>query len=670
MKKPPDPKKRDDKHLMVTRKINLERIIGSEENKINELNNEEVSRKIQDVVTRVNNIVFHTTHFLELYFLYLFHNKKEERPEITEAFIGFCMKVVTEESKDGRSDCRKEENFEILSKLKMFYKAHYQPLLGQKPEEQKVLSEKLENFLNYEEKDILKNIKNNIIAHFENYCKEWVNKVFQLKRLHEEINKSNLSVDDKKETKGNASFELRCVKKDLLTPLGTPYSSQSQYHDWLDEVKPNIITKSIFNEKGINKFKYDIKANTLDYLYSFIFIIDQLRIFGRNLQCIPLRSSFTPKYITIDSMSLITIMGSKKIINDDFPFMKNKQTIWQSFFNLKHKAFKRKDYVFHHMIKTDGVGASILFHRSDQNEAKTKEPKSTFTEFYVDQLDMVNFKDFKIVGIDPGKDDLIHCTDGKNNFFRYTANQRRLETKKKKYAKINEKLKLKTIIDQKSVKQWETELSFYRKCSTNFQEFKDYLSKKLPLYKKLEKYYHDKLRRKLKWNTYMNTQRSEDNMLNNFEQKFGEPKNTLVCIGDYDQKGYHMKGKEPSKGKGFRNLFRRRGYRVFLVDEFRTSLKCHKCHQDNEKFHWRENHKPIRNEETYQETILVHGLLRCQSANGCGTIWNRDVNGCLNIQMLAEKALNNRRRPLEFRRPPKIKNSRMCGEVLDSSILT
>ena len=69
---------------------------------------------------------------------------------------------------------------------------------------------------------------------------------------------------------------------------------------------------------------------------------------------------------------------------------------------------------------------------------------------------------------------------------------------------------------------------------------------------------------------------------------------------------------------------------------------------------YRENHKPKtkyqKENKTYQEIIQVHGLLRCTSANGCGSLWNRDVNGCLNIRMLAIDALSGRERHKTFRR--------------------
>lgn len=90
------------------------------------------------------------------------------------------------------------------------------------------------------------------------------------------------------------------------------------------------------------------------------------------------------------------------------------------------------------MIKTDGVGCSIIMHRSDQDPVQLRKklkklgdaPIETFEEVYVD--DVTNYREgIKVVGIDPGKDDILHCTDG-YRFYRYTQNQRRKQSKSTK----------------------------------------------------------------------------------------------------------------------------------------------------------------------------------------------------------------------------------------------
>ena len=88
--------------------------------------------------------------------------------------------------------------------------------------------------------------------------------------------------------------------------------------------------------------------------------------------------------------------------------------------------------------------------------------------------------------------------------------------------------------------------------------------------------------RKLKWNSHINERKSEDNMANNVTNKFS--KGSLYAFGDYAQynrlainflprqKIYrevlghksNMKYQDPTKGKGFRNLFVRRELNIAL----------------------------------------------------------------------------------------------------------
>jgi len=139
--------------------------------------------------------------------------------------------------------------------------------------------------------------------------------------------------------------------------------------------------------------------------------------------------------------------------------------------------------------------------------------------------------------------------------------------------------------------------------------------------------------------SYINIKRSEQKMLNRFQQIFGNKKDIVVCFGDFEQKK-HMKFKEPIKGKGMRTLFRRSGFKTYLVDEFRTSCMCSKCGEKEgrcEKFMIRKNPRPFRN-----NLSLVHGLLKCKTCDG---VWNRDCNGATNIYKLSYNAIHKVDRP-------------------------
>jgi hypothetical protein len=128
-------------------------------------------------------------------------------------------------------------------------------------------------------------------------------------------------------------------------------------------------------------------------------------------------------------------------------------------------------------------------------------------------------------------------------------------------------------------------------------------------------------------------------MINNFKKIFGKPEEVIITIGDWEQKK-QMKYKEASKGVGMRKLFRQNNYKVYLVDEFRTSCMCSICKDETgrcEKFQIRENPKPYKS-----GNILVHGLISCKN---CFNVWNRDVNSATNIYRIAKNAINRLERP-------------------------
>ena len=200
-------------------------------------------------------------------------------------------------------------------------------------------------------------------------------------------------------------------------------------------------------------------------------------------------------------------------------------------------------------------------------------------------------------------------------------------------------------IDNETVTEYETELSMYNKKTLGIPNFKEYIQEKNFINHMLFDFYNRHLFRKLKFSGFINKMKSEQRMMKNFERKFGRPEEVVVCFGDWEQKK-QMKYKEPTKGKGIRSLFRKNKYKVFLVDEFRTSCKCSSCSGgDCERFMKRKDPRPFKD----GELRLVHGLLRCKNVN-CRCLWNRDCNGASNIRICALNAINGLERPEYLKR--------------------
>ena len=154
-------------------------------------------------------------------------------------------------------------------------------------------------------------------------------------------------------------------------------------------------------------------------------------------------------------------------------------------------------------------------------------------------------------------------------------------------------------------------------------------------------------------NGYINRKKNEQKLISNFKKIFGKPKETIVIFGDWEQK-QHMKYKEPTKGKGMRMLFRQNNYKVYLVNEFRTSCMCSICKTKIgkcEKFITQKNLKPYKS-----GNILVHGALCCKNY---AAVWNRDVNGATNICIIAKNAINGIERPKYLCREKKEENEKV-----------
>lgn len=250
------------------------------------------------------------------------------------------------------------------------------------------------------------------------------------------------------------------------------------------------------------------------------------------------------------------------------------------------------------------------------------------------------------VGIDPGVDDLLFATNGdtkiitkkngnishKTTTFRYSRMQRRLETRSRKYAKIIERDKKRTKIKQKSVKEIESKLSSINLKSCILTNVKNNIKLKNETNGKLKEYYEQKMYRRMKLSGYINRERSESKMINRFKKKFGGPKEVAIFIGDWSSQK-RMRYKEPTKGKGFRKLFKKKGYDIFLVDEYNTTKKMYESGDEMEQF------KYIKKKKKHGQNtgnVLVHGLIRNKLTNNIPDIktelMNRDLNGSLNIR--------------------------------------
>lgn len=592
---------------------------------------------LEDVVVRVNKIVINTYQFIKLYLIYTIGNDDGVRfPYIDEKFIRRCMATVSTGSNRGRKpiDTKLEED------LKKFYEKYYRSLNSEK-----VDSTLLWDILAYEAADMSKNILNNIKAHYLNRVRQFINCQFGLKERIKEIEQSLLTSEEKREEIRLIRSEVRKLKDDVFNiEKCKRYSSSSEWHEWLDKYKPSLIpNKSKFDKDSVF---YDIHSNTIDYLPHMMLLNHHFEKFGlKQFHSVPIRSSIKPSYITIDTTVLIVLFGpkgKKQAMKENVCGNKN---FWNEIFDMKNKVFKRNNFVFNDMIKTDGLGTSLLFIRRDLYGKERVPQTIEVKEQYITEApnkDELNQK--KVVAIDPNKGDIIYCIDDERTTFRYTANQRRFETGTKRYNKDTIKMKETVLPRGYTVQACENILAKHNSKTCDMEKFAEYIRYKTEINERLFEHYQQEKFRRYKFNIYTNTQRSEAQMINNFRRKYGEPEDVVIAFGDHEQHK-QMKYHEPTKDIGMRRLFRKNGFQVYLVDEYRTSKRCNNCGCDVENFLDRPSKRPWRK----GEVVKVHGLVRCTNAN-CKIKWNRDYNAALNILDISNSAIVGQERPVALRR--------------------
>ena len=359
---------------------------------------EELINKINDTCYIVNKIVIQIYQFINLYLLHLYENNLDF-PKLDIEFIKAVGKTITIRN-DTRGKKPNIETQELLNKLKIFYDEHYKKCII---DDDIMNDTKLNFIMAYEAIDIVKNINNNISEHFIDYVNKFVNVSFNIKEMIKDITKNkDLTDTEKKQHKKEIYDKHRLIKKDILR-FDNKLESDKEFHDWIKKHKPNIIKKNkeYKNKKEeqlkTNKVEYDVCVNPQEYIKSMFYINKEIEKLNEEIikendkikkenniineknkkltdkikllkeknqiklyQVIPQRTNIKPLYITLDTCSIINLAVDK----NSFEYFNNVEKyqfdLWDDNFKLNKKEFKRRNYSFNYMIKTDGIGCSVL----------------------------------------------------------------------------------------------------------------------------------------------------------------------------------------------------------------------------------------------------------------------------------------------------------------------
>jgi len=692
----PDPCPDDPRSTTITLKAGLRGLLNDPDNGTIEIIITEAACNVSALTTRALQLV--KLHLLDC------HARNETLPKINYTLMLNALKVVGAQPKNARKvggvQCKRArkvggvqpknarkvggvqrkrarkvgaqpgqgKSAEARKDLATLYTEHYQALL---PADDVLPSYKyLGDALGYVASSLVASFETNIKQHYVQFVEGYVNAAWDKRGEIERIRARESTRAARDAAVSAFVGKLRAIKTDLMrvgrkVELGSP----SDAHAWVREHRVVVLPRK--RAFVGNQLAWDLERHPQDYIAPMLRMTAFLEARGARLSHVsPLRTSVVPMHITIDTTTLVRLLFNTGCFNDlhmcKSDLIKQctarKDEIWSCVFRTNRRIFHATaNYAFDHMIRTDGVSCCVMLARKDAPRRRKmtgpRLPKrKRAPEKYVDELtddEREALKGKRIIGIDPGMGNLLYCsTEDGTRQFRYTQNQRRKETKSKRYAAIELEVKQKKSVDGRTIVEWEATLSTHNFKTVNVATFKECIRAKLLVNSKTAPFYKAHLFRKMKLNGYFNRKRSETRMLQRMEATLGAPGDVVIGMGDWEQYK-HRKFKEPTKGKGFRETLRRGGYNVLLVDEYRTSVQCSRCQHEDATCHTflpmsalgQKRRRPELTEE--QLSRHVYGLLLCQQ---CGRRWKRDENGSINMARLSRRALAGEERPEYLRR--------------------
>ncbi|KAI9256066.1 hypothetical protein EDC94DRAFT_586909 [Helicostylum pulchrum] len=349
---------------------------------------------------------------------------------------------------------------------------------------------------------------NNIKAHFGKNLVVLLNKIFKKKELVAGIREELANNNVDKEGISKNLFErvyspLKRIKQAVEkkempddTDINDPYTREK-----IETVLKSYPDDYTFQRKSIF---YDVKARPANHFKAFMRIAGLFALEGiTQFACFPLRTTFIPCYMTLDSK----IVHFHILKYKTAPNAKNKFQTWGAAVKLKDKAFKsqgpERSLRFQGTLETDGVGVSVLKQNTDTDRRpsnanisrKSANVKTTDEEIentkYIEHLtrEELNEINGKCVLMDPGRRDLLYCmketsTSREKQTSIYTKMER---SKLARHFRILMK-KTKPPIVQSS----ETKLSNTKSSSVDIEEYTKYVKVRALVSKTLYPYYGNK----------------------------------------------------------------------------------------------------------------------------------------------------------------------------------
>jgi len=213
--------------------------------------------------------------------------------------------------------------------------------------------------------------------------------------------------------------------------------------------------------------------------------------------------------------------------------------------------------------------------------------------------------------------------------------------------------KLRKIKETVEILNIQKELKKYNMKTCKYEKYKNNLIERNKILDKLFNFYNKKFYRNLNFKKYINTQKSEDQLIKKIksfykeiDEETGKEKEIVLIYGNWSRKS-QMKYSAPTPNIGIRRKLGKE-FNLYLIDEYKTSKLCNTCKCETENRIIKKEKKNVIIEPNRRQ-YKQHSLLSCKNFK-CNKLWNRDVNGSLNILEIGISIINNNGRPICFQR--------------------
>jgi len=457
-----------------------------------------------------------------------------------------------------------------------------------------------------------------------------------------------------KDARTARKLALMQAANDVCRPPTEPKRSPAAYHAWVVTTRAALGIDTAVCDWNGKPLLYHLKAKPHRFLKATQLMSAAQHAAGRKAFALfPLRRAHVPRHVRFDKKVLDDVLGlghgaakvkanralgpdpdapigrAAKRKRDDPSLLAEKAAVFDRVLDLKRAHVHRRHH-FAFAFTTDGVSLHLNMEKPPKNAAPPQLPQLPRRGIHsIDALKAAAraADDLHVVGIDPGKRELVVCVDAHNPkhapVVRYTLAQRRRDLRTRQYADLNKRGKPEAVTDA------EQQLSLHASKAPSLTEYARFSAERRALLRahaEIVGFYADVAFRERRRKSKIKAQQSEARLVKRIRgmHHADDERQLVLAYGSWGLVAGRPnmpgnKGLPPTIGVG---LMRRlaRDFVVSITPEHYTSKTCVKCGG-------RCGAHPTLKTKTNKE---IRGLRVCQN-EGCGLLQNRDRTGATNI---------------------------------------